>query len=141
MIVNKIVRQAMLEDSLWDNIVLGFDAITSIGKVEFFDNGGIPLCDLEFDNMQIVSTGSDNAIMRLMSIDGSFVLKSSAYAAGTVSTFKIFGKIPTLALDYILVGTVGTLTSSAELRFNIVNWVIGTFISIENFDIIIPNGV
>ena len=139
--VIKQVRQDMLEDRLWVDIVAGFTGLPLVGKVEFVDSGGVPLCELEFDDMEIVSNGTDNSIMRLKSIDGSYILKSTVHTAGTVSEFKIWGSNPHVIPQYILIGTVGTLTSSAELRFNIVNWVIGTFVSIENFDIIIPNGV
>ena len=138
MIVNKTVRQAMLSESLWLKITASF--VASKGKVEFVDNSGDPVCDLYFDDMQIVSTGTGNAIMRLKSIDGSFILKGTAIDEKTVTTFKILGTGDAIN-EYILVGSVGTLTSSAELRFNIVNWSVGTFVSIENFDIIIPNGV
>lgn len=139
MIVNKGVRQDMLENSLWDKIDDSF--VGGKGKVEFFDNSGNDLCELEFDDMAIVSTGTDNAIMRLKSIDGSFTLKGTAHDPGTVSTFKILGTDPQIGPDeYILTGSIGTLTSSAELRFNIVNWVDGTYVTIGNFDIIIPNG-
>ena len=138
----KTVRQAMLEDSLWPNIVSGFSGAPSVGKVEFFDNSGILLCELDFNDKEIVSTGTDKAILRLKSIDGSFILKGASIAAGTVTTFKIYGNdYSALGLGYILVGSVGTLTSSEDLRFNVVNWLDGTFISIENFDIIISNGV
>ena len=136
--VIKEVRQDMLENSLWVDIVAGF--VAGVGMVEFVDSGGVALCELEFDDMEITSTGTGNAIMRLKSIDGSFTLKGSAHAAGTAYEFKIWGSNPSTVPQYILIGTIGTLTSSAELRFNITNWVSGTFVSIENFDIIIPNG-
>lgn len=137
--VNKAVRQEMLSATLWDVLVGAF--VGGKGKVEFFDSLGNDLCELEFDDLQMVSTATDRAIMRLKSIDGSLVLKGTAHDPGKVSSFKILGDDPVSGVDYVLSGSVGTLTSSSEVRFNIVNWLDGTFVSIENFDIVIPNGV
>ena len=140
--VFKTVRQNMLE-ALWDLIDDSFDAITNIGIVEFFDAAGVSLCELSFDDKYIAPTATGNAILRLMSIDGSYILKGTAHTSGIVSSFKILGKSLTIPIpeDYIITGTVGSLTSSADLRFNITSWSNTTFVSIENFDIIIPEGV
>ena len=132
--VEKTIRQAMLNDVLWEEIKKGF--VLSIGKIEFFDSDDVSLCELSFDDMEIVSTGTDDAIMRLKSIDESFTLKGTAHTIGVVSKFKILGD----SSEYILTGSVGTLTSSSELKFNKTSWSNGTFISIENFDIKILNG-
>ncbi len=142
--VDKKIRDAMLV-TLGDIIEAAFGeaAPTDRNKVEFFDLAGDLLCELEFDSVDPISTGADKAIVRLKSIDGSYILKGTASGAGlpgTVDSYKILCKVGS-DVDYYLTGSVGTLTSSAELRFNIVSWVEGTFISIENFDIIIPNGV
>jgi len=141
--VFKTVRQNMLEASLWVLIENSFDAITNIGIVEFFNAAGTALCELSFDNYQIAPTATGNAILRFISIDGSYILKGTAHTSGIVSSFKIKGTdpLPVPVEDYIITGTVGNLTSSADLRFNITNWSDTTFITIENFDIIIPEGV
>jgi len=141
--VFKTVRQNMLEASLWVLIENSFDAITNIGIVEFFDSGGNPLCELSFDNYQIAPTATGNAILRFISIDGSYILKGTAHTSGIVSSFKILGKSVTIPIpeDYIITGTVGNLASSADLRFNITDWSNTTFVTIENFDIIIPEGI
>ena len=140
--VIKSVRQDILETSLWVLIENSF--VLTIGIIEFFDAAGVSLCELSFDDYQMAPTATGNAILRLKSIDGSYVLKGTAHTTGIVASFKILGTDPSKVLpnsNYIITGTVGSLTSSADLRFNITSWSNTTFVTIENFDIIIPDGV
>ena len=135
--VDKWVREQMLltlEDKIDDSFV------ASKGYVEFFDSGGTALCSLEFDDMEIQSTGTDNAILLFKSTDGSDTLKGTVSVAGEVVSFKIKGTNDDPANDYVIIGTVGPLNSSADLQFNVTQWQNGTYVTIEDFSIELPNG-
>ena len=138
MLVNKGPRQDMLE-TLKDKIDDSF--VSSIGVLEFFNTLGTKICELSFKDMDIASTSSDNAILRFKSIDDSYILKGTATDSGIVSSFKIKGTDSEVGPDeYIVVGTIGSLASNADLKFNITSWQVGTYVTIENFDIVLLNG-
>ena len=139
--VNRGPRLDMLS-SLRDNIVAAFtEALPNdSGLIEFFDLDGDNLCNLAFKEIEKVESSS-NATYRFVSIDDSYTLKGVSIDSGTVSSFKIRGyDSDESGNEYIVVGTVGSLASNADLKFNITTWQVGTYITIENFDFILPSG-
>lgn len=138
---NKWVREQMLA-VLSDKIDDSFSG--GKGYVEFFDSAGTSICILEFDLMEIQATTTDNSVLRFRSIDGSYTLKGSATesSVGGVTEFRIKGTVDDSPLTEgnVIVGSVGNISSSADLKFNIVSWQPGTFVTIKDFSIIFPNG-
>ena len=136
--VNKGPREDMLttlKDKINDSFVAG------VGVIEFFNTLDIGICELSFDDMDIITTASDNATLRFKCIDGSYVLKGTSTGTGTVSSFKIKGTDSIEGPDeYIITGTVGSLASNADLKYNITSWKVGTYVTITNFSIVLPNG-
>jgi hypothetical protein len=109
------------------------DEITGSGAskfISFMNSSNVTLLDLPFNDMETVSGIGDKAAFKFKALDDTHVLRGAAIVAGVVVKFKVFG---TGGLsDVVLDGTVGSLTSTADLKFSRTTWNIGTFIIIQD---------
>jgi len=141
--INKIIREEMLE-TLKD-LILEADGNDADAMKIIFSNGSTDLCEVGFKDIILYTLSSSSARYRFQASDDSYLLRSVADSDGTVSEFRIIGRNNpgTTPATYgtIITGTVGNLITSADITFNMINWVDGTFISIENLDFTLPDGV
>ena len=104
-------------------------------QIYFFGTDpNIVLCSLLFNDLINLSTVGNKASYLFSANDGP-TLRNTVVAADKVKTFKIWGKVnnsdPSPDQSFIT-GSVGGLTSSADMKFNKVDWQIGQNITITN---------
>lgn len=73
-------------------------------------------------------------------LDDTTTLKAVVLANGTVAKFEIEGKIPDDGTEIALRGTVGSLNSNADLRFNRREWATGGNITFNKLTISLKQG-
>ena len=104
-------------------------------KIYFYGsaNPAVILCSILFDDLINLSTIGDIASYLFSSSNG-VTLRDTVVESGIVKTFNIWGRVnisDPINTSFIT-GTVGGLTSSADMRFNKINWQIGQNITITN---------
>jgi hypothetical protein len=105
-------------------------------RISFYDNSGELLGDVVFTDIEDRSIG-DGVIMYTFVYYGNTVLSFTPQKFGTVSSFKIMGVDPDdSAVKNVVIGTVGPLSSSADIRMNRVNWVPGNIITFNKFSFV-----
>jgi len=92
-----------------------------------FREGETDICTLTFKDLQPLEIG-EKAALKFIAPDDSYILRAAATADGVVDNFIIFGT----GSDIAITGTVGSLVSSADIKFSRTNWVSGTVITIQN---------
>jgi hypothetical protein len=102
--------------------------------IYLLDASGTTLCTIFFGSVSDPSTTGDKATYLFKSIDDSVTLRGSVDIAGAVKTFRIMGVIPpsSIPIDNFITGTVGGLSSSADMKFNKTTWSEGMNITISN---------
>ena len=116
------VAKASIEDGTADH------------KIIFKDAGDIPLAELEFKDL--VSFGAD---YKFRAPDDTYALRTAVIADGRAVSFAIEGKING-GVDVALSGSVGSLISNADIRFNKQDWATGASITLNNLIIFIKQG-
>jgi len=114
--------------------------VTNVPELEraiyFYDESGeVELCKVYFYSVETPSTSGGKATYRFYAKDGSTVIRGTVGDnEGTVKSFKISGCVPpsTSPVDDFITGTVGGLTSSADMKFNKTLWQTGMNITISN---------
>jgi hypothetical protein len=116
--------------------VLGDDLqhVTSPKEIKFFEET-TEICSIPYEGLTLLTIG-EKASLKFKAPDDSFILRGAAAATGDVDNFIIYGQ----ASNETVTGTVGGLTSSADLKFSRTNWEIGTFITIQDLVISLPQG-
>jgi len=138
--VNTTLRQEML-NLLKTSITVGYGLVVPTKTIKFYSNTpGDPLCTVTFNDLEIYSDG-DRVGYKFKSSDGTFVLRGSVANTGTVAYFNIDGVLDdeTPVVD-MLHGTVGGLSTTADIRFNSLSWTEGINISLSNLAIIMLQG-
>jgi hypothetical protein len=138
--VNTTLRQDML-NLLKTSITVGYGAVVPTKTIKFYSSShGSPLCTVTFDDLEIYTDG-DRVGYKFKSSDGTMVLRGVVENTGTVSNFEIDGVLSSEAVvTNMLYGTVGGLSTSADIRFNSLNWTEGVNISLSNLAIIMLQG-
>lgn len=114
-------------------------------KIIFKDSGDVELCRIPFVDLDRISSASNSAIFKFVFTDLSHILRGSASVTGTVSKFEIQGLIstgPNVWASNAINGTVGGLSSLADIKMNRLSWTADTtIITISDLKLIIPQGV
>lgn len=104
--------------------------------IYFFDINDVRLCTIFFNQVSNPNVTGDKVTYLFKSLDDSSTIRGTVDVAGTVKTFKIFGATdltqPELINLNFITGTVGALSSSADMKFNKTSWTIGMNITISN---------
>lgn len=106
-------------------------------KIYFYDSSGLVLlCEIPFLGLEQIASEAGIAKYLFKSNDGS-VLRNIVSQTGVVRKFQIHGKVEIGdSVDNAFIeGTVGSLTSSADLRFNKTSWQSGMNITITDLQI------
>jgi hypothetical protein len=114
--------------------------------IKFYSfDGPTLLCEVPFDDLEIYTDG-DRVGYKFKYADGTKVLRGSVLASGTVAYFDIDGVVPAedlipaeLVTDMIH-GTVGGLSTTADIRFNSLSWTGDVNISLSNLAILMLQG-
>jgi hypothetical protein len=121
------------------NDLLGeIDSIISVSadkNIHFYDENNYDFCDIPFGLLEEQTSLGNKAIYQFFSLDESPTIRGTVTSSGVVKTFKIFGNG---TLDNPLIsGTVGSFTSSADMKFNKTSWITGMNIAISNLYLVI----
>ena len=105
--------------------------------IEFRLLDDTPMCQLQYKTLELGSGVGDDTAYEFTAQDGSTVLRGIVdLAGGQVAKFLITG----VAGDTIS-GTVGTISSAADIRFNMLEWTKGvTVITMTRLRLVIPQG-
>lgn len=108
-------------------------------KIKFYD-GSTLLCELTY--LTIVPEGSGEVRMiKFKSPDNTYVLRATAIGSGRVSSFTISGKPAGEDVKTSMIsGTVGPLGSTADIKFNRIDWSANTTITLSNLSIVSLQG-
>jgi len=105
-------------------------------KIIFKDASDVTLAEIEFQDL--VDAGDAQYMFR--SVDDTNILKAVVVTDGRVATFVISGHDGSDVNPAALTGNVGTLTSTADIRFNKLDWSEGAGITITNLRIYVKQG-
>jgi len=126
------LRQGMLnviKDSI-EHVSISDKTIT------FRNESGDPLAIMEFQDL--IDTGDAQYMFR--AIDDTNILKAIVTADGRVVDFIISGYDGSGVDTSALSGSVGKLTSTADIRFNKLDWSEGASITITDLRIYVKQG-
>jgi hypothetical protein len=104
--------------------------------IYFYDSEGTLLCTIFFYTLSTSATVGDKVECLFKSADSSTTIRGTVETAGIVKTFRIMGltdlgEPESIDGDFIT-GTVGSLSSSADMKFNKTSWSEGMNITISN---------
>jgi len=103
--------------------------------IRFKDGSDVLLAEVEF--LDLVDTGDAQYAFR--ALDGTSSLRAAVVADGRVSKFTIEGVSSGLKPSALL-GSVGKLASTNDIRFNKLDWSQGASITINNLFIYVKQG-
>lgn len=107
----------------------------STKQITFYDASSVALANLSYNDVSYVA---GLAKMKFTSTGGGNVLRGSVDTAGRPVRFEIFGNVA--GPDILIIsGTVGSLGSSADIRFNKIDWSEGGIVTLTNLSIVLPN--
>lgn len=133
------IRRDMLE--VLADVINNADGIGN-HEVQFLNASDDLIAAIEFDSLELQTDSGESAIYRFKCADGTYVLKGLAGAdsgSGGVTKFQIlckFGPGPSNAFG--VNGTVGTMASTADIKFNSTQWVEGLYITITSLRFVLP---
>jgi len=104
--------------------------------IKFKDESDVLLAEIEFQDLE--DYGSARYVFR--ALDDSYSLRAAVVADGRVAKFTIQGWVDAAPEDNTLVGTVGRLASTADIRFNKLDWSEGASITINTLLIYVKQG-
>jgi hypothetical protein len=113
------------------------DVMVPTQQIVFYDAGANVLCNLPFNDL--VATGVGDEYQFISADVNPNILRGTAILSGTVDSFTIDGYIGA-SVKNALTGSVGSLSSSSDLRFNRLDWNSGAIITLENLTISIAQG-
>ena len=125
-----------------DAIETGHDSYIPEKKIRFYNSAHTKLCEIEFDSLNQNIEG-DLVYYDFLSTDATNSLRGIVLVDGQAATFEIQGSIigENLLDDTFITGTVGGITSkTADIKFNNVNWVADTSITISKLTLSLPQG-
>lgn len=105
--------------------------------IEFQSSDSTALCRILYETL-VESYGiGENASYIFVAPDGTNILRGMVdIASGVVSKFLITGDT-----GDTINGSVGSLSSNSDLKFNRINWTVNvTSITISNLELVIPQG-
>jgi hypothetical protein len=128
-----LVRNKML--TIAKDAILHEDIV--IKQITFLDNSSLVLANMPF--YDLVYLGSQTQL-KFYSIGGGTVLRTSIILSGTPVRFEILGK-PEGEDDPLIVlsGTVGSINTKSDIKFNRINWISGGILTLNNLVLILPN--
>jgi hypothetical protein len=123
------------------SILDGYSGHVPSKTIKFYSNTpGTPLCVVEFSDLELDVVGQ-KVSYKFKSSDGSTTLRASVLAQGIVSYFVIDGILPNLtAVEQMLIGTVGGLSSTADIRFNSLDWSIDSNLTMTDLSLVMLQG-
>lgn len=105
--------------------------------IHFRDAADNVLCSVQFKELASLSV---DAKYEFIGLDDTNVLRAVVDDAGTVTNFTITGKVNAVDLGIAHSGTVGTLSSQADIKFNKTIWTIGNTITLNQIRMYIREG-
>lgn len=106
-------------------------------QVQFFDAGSNLLCNLLFND--IIATGTGDEFQFTSADVDPNTLRGIALLSGVVDSFTIDGFIGA-GIKVALSGSVGSLSSTKDIRFNRIDWNSGAIITLNKLTISIAQG-
>jgi len=104
-------------------------------QITFYDANSVALANLAYNDVSYVAS---LAKINFTPAVGGNVLRGSVGVAGRPVRFEIFGKFGSQD-TLVISGTVGSLGSSADIRFNKIDWSEGGIVTLQNLSIVLPN--
>jgi hypothetical protein len=130
----KLLRQEMLGDVARPAIMAGDK------KIKFYEGNDL-LCEVQFSDLVIKTEGvGDSAVYVFTGSDGLDLLIGAVSAGGTVSRFKIQAEVGSVLDNDAISGSVGAITSGADIKFNNVSWQPGMTITLRSVSLILGQG-
>ena len=114
------------------------DVSVPVKQVIFYDALDNVLCNLPF--VDIIATGLGDKFQFISSDVNPDILRAPAILSGTVDSFSIDGDINAV-VKVALSGSVGSLSSSADIRFNRIDWNNGAIITLSKLTMSVAQGV
>ena len=126
--------ETSIKVAILDVIKSSLEALPEIERIiTFKDAVGTTLSQVPFKEL-ILSNSGDFYLFSSGGIN-STTLRGDIVSTGAVATFEIEGEDTSSVKTVILSGTVGSLTSQADLKVNRVNWVSGRVVVWNNLSI------
>ena len=125
-----------LRNSMMEIIKISLEDPGANQLIVFKDDSDVVLCEVPFKELAALAS---DAKYEFIALDDTNVLKSVVIAAGTVSKFSIEGDLG-FAVEDAITGTVGTLSSQADLKFNKVIWSLGSTVTLSAVRMYIKEG-
>lgn len=102
--------------------------------IYFLDIDDNTLCTIFFNSVSNPSTSGDKVTYLFKSLDGAPTIRGTVEVPGAVKKFRILGMLTggLTPNGNFITGTVGGLSSSADLKFNNTTWSVGMNITISN---------
>ena len=111
------------------------DNVPENNRYIYFYSSGSPnaLCSLKYSDITTPSITGGKATYTFVAIDG-VTLRNIVSLGGKVSSFKISGRVliaDSLDSEFV-VGTVGSFSSSSDMKFNKLQWEVGMNVTVTN---------
>jgi hypothetical protein len=108
--------------------------------IKFYDASDVLLCNLEYIDL-ITDNSGDRRALKFKSPDLTYSLRSTAVASGRVSYFTIDGTPDGKPhLNIMIRGSVGGVGSTADIKFNRLDWSSNTTITLTDLSLIMLQG-
>ena len=125
----------VVKEGLLDDIESRVNNPLSDKTIHFYDESGNDFCDVPFGSLESYATLGSKVIYQFISSDSSLTIRAAVNADGIVKRFSIIGKGSVGTPD--ISGTVGSFTSSADMKFNKTSWTNGMNIAISNLYLVL----
>jgi len=138
--IHKSMRIDMLD--LVKTALLYVTGVPSVDQQIIFKSTiGDILCKIKFDNL-VVNTLSGDVASYTFNIDGGSILRGKTIGTGEVASFIISGKSEIQpSQNELISGVVGNSSnSSADIKFNRINWSANTTITLKDLTLIMNQG-
>lgn len=104
-------------------------------KIIFKNEAGDPLAEVVFQHLDVAGV----AQYKFIALDNTAILRAVVIEDGRVVQFSISGMAPTFKA-LALLGNVGTLATTADIRFNKLDWSEGASITINELVLYVKQG-
>ena len=120
---------------LLDSIEARVNDALSDKTIHFYDEAGNGFCDVPFGSLESYATLGSKVIYQFISSDSSLTIRAIVNSDCVVKRFAVIGMGSVDTPD--ISGTVGSFTSSADMKFNKTSWVAGMNIAISNLYLVL----
>lgn len=114
MIVHEKIKILMLDEA---RVAL---LAPPVKHINFFDKDDVPLANIPYTDIQKI--GSQYWFQQ----NGNILSSSVLAPGGVVAKFKIDGQDGITLIQNAIQGTVGNMTSNADIKFNNTTWITGS---------------